>query len=174
MFIGVVKMNLKIAGVVNDSVVDGPGIRYTIFTQGCIHNCKCCHNPQTHSLNDGYYIEIDDLVNKIKRNPLLQGITISGGEPFLHIRECFELAKQVKELGLDVIVYTGYTFEELSQMKYTNDNIELFFKYIDYLVDGKFIAELKDLELKFIGSKNQRIIDIKKTIINNKIILANL
>lgn len=153
-------MKIRIAGTVNDSVVDGPGIRFVVFTQGCKHNCKGCHNPDTHDINGGYTVDIEDLLKKMFSNPLCDGITVSGGEPFLQINEVAEMCKKTKENGLNVIVYTGFTWEELIK---NNENMKII-NFVDFLIDGKFIEELKSLDIKFRGSKNQRIIDVKKSL----------
>ena len=105
-------MKLRIAGTVNDSIVDGPGIRFTIFTQGCPHHCEGCHNPQTHDFNGGEIVEADEIIEKIKKNPLLDGVTFSGGEPFCQAETLADIGKEIKSLGLNVITYTGYTFDE--------------------------------------------------------------
>lgn len=149
---------LRISGIVEESIVDGPGIRLTVFTQGCSHNCAGCHNPQTHDYNGGVETQIDDILEMIKQNPLLDGITISGGEPFDQGKSCAYLAKKVKEMGLGVVVYTGYDYEYLlKKEKYR----ELLFQ-ADILVDGEFDIKKMDLTLPFRGSTNQRIIDLNK------------
>lgn len=151
---------IRIAGIEEESIVDGPGIRMVIFAQGCKHNCIGCHNPESHSFNGGELMDVEEIINRIKENPLLDGITLSGGEPFEQAEECGVLAKKVKELGLNVITYTGYTFEEvLTKEKFTKLLIQT-----DTLIDGKFDIEQKSLMLKFRGSKNQRVIDVKKFI----------
>ena len=109
-------MKIRVSGIITDSIVDGPGFRHVVFTQGCNHNCKGCHNPQTHDLNGGYFKEIDEIIEDIKNNPLLKGLTLSGGEPFLQPKECLMLAKKTKELGKDVLAYSGYTYEELKEL----------------------------------------------------------
>jgi len=149
---------IRIAGIVEESIVDGPGIRLVVFTQGCNHNCDGCHNPESHSFSGGKLIEIEDILDMIKENPLLDGITFSGGEPFEQAFECSILAKKVKDLGLNVIVYTGYTFEQILK----NDQFKELLLQTDTLIDGKFDIEQKSLMLKFRGSKNQRIIDVKR------------
>lgn len=149
---------LRISGIVDESIVDGPGIRLTVFTQGCSHNCAGCHNPGTHDYNGGKEIQIDEILDMIKQNPLLDGITISGGEPFDQCSSCANLAKKVKELGLSVVVYTGYDYEYLlKKEKYRGLLLEA-----DILVDGKFDMKKMDLTLPFRGSTNQRIIDLNK------------
>ena len=159
---------IKIAGIVEESIVDGPGIRFVIFTQGCPHKCVGCHNPQTHDFNMGRYENIDKLAQKIDENPLLSGITLSGGEPFLQSLELSKLIEKIKNKNLNVITYTGFTYEELIQSK-NKDVLDLLNK-TDILIDGKFILELKDENLMFRGSSNQRAIDVKKSMKENRII----
>ena len=161
-------MQIRIAGVVNDSIVDGPGIRYTVFFQGCTHNCLNCHNPGTHDVNGGYLIDTDEIINKVKNNPLLDGITLSGGDPLLQVEGVIELSKKCKQLGLNVVCYTGFTFEELKKFK----DFDRIVQDIDYLIEGKYVDSLRDLSLKYRGSSNQRIIDIKKSLSSGQIILC--
>lgn len=161
---------IRIAGKVNDSIVDGPGIRYTIFFQGCPHHCPGCHNPETHDFNGGHFEDIDDIMKEIKSNPLLLGVTISGGEPFSQEAELLTLVKEIRKTNLNIMVYTGYTFENLINSDIITKEI---LNNIDYLVDGPFILKERDLELIFRGSRNQRYIDVKKTLKENKIILVD-
>lgn len=156
-------MELRIAGTVNDSIVDGPGIRFTIFTQGCPHNCEGCHNPQTHDFNGGTVVDTDELLEKIKGNPLLDGVTYSGGDPFCQAHALAVLGKEIKALGLDIITYTGYTFEKLYADRDKNGWGELL-EVTDYLIDGPFILAQKDWEIKFRGSSNQRYIDCQESL----------
>ena len=156
-------MELRIAGTVNDSIVDGPGIRFTIFTQGCPHNCEGCHNPQTHDFSGGTLVDTDELLEKIKGNPLLDGVTFSGGEPFCQAHVLAELGKEIESLGMDVITYTGYTFEKLYENRDQNGWGELL-SVTDYLIDGPFILDKKDWEIKFRGSSNQRYIDCQESL----------
>lgn len=149
---------IRIAGIKEESIVDGPGIRFVVFTQGCKHKCKGCHNPQTHSFSGGALMDIDEIVNKIKGNPLLKGITLSGGEPFEQVEACLELTKKVKALGLDVFCYSGYSIGEILK----DEKKRKLLDEIDILVDGKFILEEKNSLLKFRGSENQRIINIEE------------
>lgn len=166
-------MNLRLASdLTRDSIVDGPGLRMVIWTQGCIHHCYKCHNPQTHKLDDGIIVSTDYIIKEIRKLKLHRGITLSGGEPFLQPRGLYEIAKSASKYGLDVWCYTGFMFEELiskSNPLYI-DNIKLL-KYIDVLVDGKFIYEKKDVRLKFRGSSNQRIIDVKNSLKQNELVL---
>lgn len=166
---------IRIAGYVDDSIVDGPGIRFTIFTQGCAHHCFNCHNPETWAFDKGKDVDIDELISKIKRNPLLQGITLSGGDPLYQVNACLELVKKVKELNsdLDIIIYTGFTFEELANNFKKNNDLLLLLKLSDILIDGKYEDSLRDLTLRFRGSSNQRVINLKKTFLEEKIVLEN-
>lgn len=161
---------IRIAGIVDDSIVDGPGIRLTVFFQGCLHNCDGCHNPTTHDINGGYLVSVDEIISKILSNPLLSGVTFSGGEPLLQIDNCINLAKKIKEMNLNIILYTGYNFEEIIKLQ----NGKELLKYIDYVIDGKYIKEKRSLELKYRGSSNQRIINVNRTLLSNEIIIKEL
>lgn len=160
-------MELRISGIIEESVVDGPGIRFVIFTQGCYHNCIQCHNQSTHDPNGGSIIQIDNLLEMIKKNPLLDGVTFSGGEPLIHTVPLTELAKECHKLGLNVISYTGFTWEDLMKNK---RHFADYLKQVDVLIDGPFKVELKSLCLSFRGSSNQRIIDVKKSLESDKLV----
>lgn len=166
-------MELRIAGTVNDSIVDGDGLRFTIFTQGCPHHCKGCHNPQTHDFNGGEVTETSLLLEKIKGNPLLDGVTFSGGEPFCQAEQLAELGRQIKKLGLNIVTYTGYTFEQLYAERDKNGWGDLL-SVTDILIDGQFVEELKDWEVKFRGSSNQRYIDCQKSLEKGIVVLAEI
>jgi len=165
---------IKIAGIVKESIVDGPGIRLVIFTQGCVHNCIGCHNPETHSFSNGYYMDIEKIIEMVRSDPLLDGITLSGGEPFHQGKGCAILAKKVKKMGLNIVTYTGYTFEDLMKEIDINSGWKELLFETDILIDGKFDIEKKSLLLKFRGSENQRIIDVKSSLEKNKVIIANI
>ncbi len=166
-------MKIKVAGTVNDSIVDGPGIRYTIFTQGCSHKCPGCHNPQTHDPEGGQLRDIEDIFGEVKANPLLRGITLSGGEPFEQPVPCIELVKRCKTIGLDIWAYTGYLFEEIYEGKLGQAACDLLC-LCDVIVDGSYMQDLKTLGLRFRGSSNQRIIDVEKTLENKSIVEIEL
>ena len=156
---------IRIAGLVSESYVDGDGIRFAIFMQGCLRHCEGCHNPETHALDGGRLIDTAEIIAEIKKNPLLDGITLTGGEPLLQVESAKEIARAAKSFGLSVWCYTGYKLEELPP-----DAKELL-ENIDVLIDGAFIEGLRDLELQFRGSRNQRIIDVKRTLEQKKIVL---
>ena len=158
-------MQIRIAGLVPESFVDGDGIRFAIFMQGCRRNCAGCHNPETHDLNGGRLVDTDEIISAIKKNPLLDGITLTGGEPLLQISAADELARAAKNFGLSVWCYTGYTFENLPP------EAEPLLENVDVLIDGEFIEGLRDLDLQFRGSRNQRVIDLKKTRTRNELVL---
>lgn len=162
-------MELRIAGTVNDSIVDGPGIRFTIFTQGCPHHCEGCHNPQTHSFEGGELVDIDVIFKKIQGNPLLDGVTFSGGEPFCQAQALAVLGKAVKDIGLNVITYTGYDFEYLYE-NHCKNGYGALLEVTDILIDGKFVLAKKDWNIKFRGSSNQRYIDCKASLAEGKAI----
>lgn len=158
---------IRTSGFINDSIVDGPGLRYVIFTQGCKHNCPGCHNPQTHDINGGTLTDISEIKANIEKNGLLDGITFSGGEPFLQPEACAEIAKWAKDRGLNIISFSGFTYEQLLEMP----NVQDFLNLVDILIDGPFILSQKSLNLSFRGSKNQRVIDLNETRKQNKIVL---
>ena len=161
---------LRIAGIISESVVDGPGVRYTIFTQGCPHNCEGCHNPQTHDFEGGYFADTDDLFDEMMADPLIRGVTLSGGEPFEQPRPLAELAARVHAAGKDVIAYSGYTYEELLDKSHKEPAIMDLLLNTDTLIDGQFVREQMDLELKFRGSANQRVIDVKRSLEKGQVV----
>jgi anaerobic ribonucleoside-triphosphate reductase activating protein len=155
--------SLRISGIVEESCVDGPGLRYTVFTQGCRRNCKGCHNHATHDEDGGYFADVQSILTQFAGNPLLAGITFSGGEPFLQAVPLAFLAEQIKALGKNVFTYSGYTFEELLRLINTDSvlgpAVEKLLFFTDTLVDGPYIEEQRDLTLLFRGSSNQRLLD---------------
>lgn len=154
---------LRISGIVPESIVDGPGFRYVIFTQGCPHHCPGCHNPQTHDFDAGTWADGEAILREIRENTLLAGVTFSGGEPFCQAAPLAELAREVHKMGKNVFVYTGYVYEKLLEKAKTDDGIAALLKETDTLVDGPYIEALRDLELRFRGSSNQRIIELGHT-----------
>ena len=160
-------MKIRIAGLVKESITDGRGIRYTIFTQGCPHGCKGCHNPDSHDPCGGYIADTDDMLREIKADPLLKGVTFSGGEPFIQPVPLTELARKVHGIGKDVTVYSGWTYEELCTMN--SPEVQALLDESDVLVDGRYDEALRNLELSFRGSENQRLIDLNATRENGRI-----
>jgi anaerobic ribonucleoside-triphosphate reductase activating protein len=152
---------MRIADVISDSIVDGPGLRMTVFTQGCPHRCPGCHNPQTHDPNGGMEYSIASILAFAAENPLLDGLTLSGGEPFAQAADCAALARGAHEMGLNIWCYTGYTYEELLARAVPAE-LELL-NACDVLIDGPFLQSERSLELHWRGSKNQRIIDLNAT-----------
>ena len=161
---------LRIAGVQRESIVDGPGIRYVVFTQGCPHHCPGCHNPETHDFNAGKLVNIKDIEADIKKNPLVRGVTISGGEPFVQAKMVNKLINDLKqEKPYDFMVYTGYKFENLvDSANEQNGYLELL-NNTDILMDGRFVEELKNENTIFRGSTNQRAIECKSSLETGKI-----
>ena len=154
---------IRLFGLVTDSIVDGPGFRVSIFTQGCPHHCEGCHNPGSHDPAAGKEWTLDEVEKKFTGNPLLDGITLTGGEPFQQPAACAELARRAHQKGLNVWSYSGYTYEKLREMAQRDEGVNALLSEIDVLVDGPFLLKERSLELLYCGSKNQRIIDMKKT-----------
>ncbi len=162
---------LRIAGTISESIVDGPGFRYVVFTQGCPHHCEGCHNPQTHDFAGGEDVDPEILLKEFQMNPLLSGITFSGGEPFCQPAPLIELAKAVHTLGKHVMAYSGYTFEQLLDAR---DEKRELLEQCDVLVDGPFVQSLHDPLLHFRGSSNQRLIDVPRSLEQHTVVEAAL
>ena len=155
---------IRLSGITRESIVDGLGFRYVLYAQGCPHRCKGCHNPSTHSFEGGELVDVEDIVYDIKSYTMLDGITCSGGECFEKAEQFAIIAKEAKAMGLNVWAYTGYTLEEIMQYQNERSGWNNFIKYIDVLVDGRYQEDNKDLSLCFRGSRNQRLIDMQKTL----------
>ena len=149
---------LRLAGVVRESVVDGPGVRYVVFAQGCPHRCPGCQNPETWDPAGGYELGLAELVADIRGNPLLQGVTFSGGEPFAQAAGFARLGEILRAEGYDIVTYTGYTYEELLQRQ--EPGIKHLLAVTDLLIDGPYLEKERDITLPFRGSRNQRLIDV--------------
>lgn len=158
------------ADIQPDSILDGSGIRTVIWFQGCLHNCKGCQNPETHDMNGGIVVDVDELKMKLKYLKYQSGITLSGGDPFFQPEAALEIAKFAKSIGLNVWAYTGFTYEALLSDKSRLDLL----KYVDVLVDGKFMIDKKSLNCKFRGSTNQRLIDVKKSMEAGGVVLYDV
>ena len=149
-------MNMRIAGIVNDSIVDGPGLRLAIFAQGCPHHCPGCHNPESHDFAGGSDMDTEKIIARMDANPLLDGITLTGGEPFEQPDACRILADAAHARGLNVWAYSGYTFEQLCAVPEKRRLLEA----CDVLGDGPFLLAERSLDLRFRGSKNQRVLKV--------------
>lgn len=154
-----------------DSLVDGEGLRMVLWCQGCDLNCPGCHNPETHDIYGGKEYEIEEIKKQLYKNKdKYNGLTLSGGHPFLQIDACSEIADYCHEIGLNVWIYTGYTYEHIIKDK----KLTKLLRKCDILVDGAFVLDLRTVTLPFRGSSNQRIIDIQKSLKNNKVILYKI
>lgn len=162
-------MDIRIFGLEGDSIVDGPGIRLAVFTQGCIHHCEGCHNPESHDLNGGKIYDTDKIIKYASENPLYDGVTLTGGDPFYQPVPCAVIAEGVKKLGLNVWTFTGYTWEQI--MESGNEDFMRLLKATDVLVDGRFELDKRSLELKFKGSSNQRTIDVQESLKKGEVVL---
>ncbi len=165
---------LRLFGEVKESITDGPGLRYAIFAQGCPHYCVGCHNPESHSFTDGYLIRGEEILEEIGKNPLLDGVTFSGGEPFMQAEEFAQMAKVVRSHNLSVIVFSGYTYEELLDLSKERKGYMDLLMNVDILIDGRFEIEKKSMDLRFRGSTNQRAIDVQKSLASGEIALFQL
>lgn len=159
---------MQIAGIIDDSVVDGPGVRYTVFTQGCAHNCPGCHNPETHDYNGGQTVNTQDILADIAQFKYINAVTFSGGEPLDQPEAVGELARELKAKNYHVLIFSGYTFEEIL----TNPAKLAALQNADTLIDGRFNPALKDLNLRFRGSSNQRIINVPQSLVCGRVCLA--
>jgi anaerobic ribonucleoside-triphosphate reductase activating protein len=161
---------MRLAGITPESLVDGPGLRYVIFTQGCLHCCPRCHNQESWDINGGKEYSVKQIIRLLKQQKKTKrGITFSGGEPFLQATELAELAIAAHKMGLDLVTYTGFTYEEL--LEDNNDGVKALVSASDILIDGKYIHRLRSVKLQFRGSSNQRIIDMAKTREKGQIVL---
>ena len=150
--------SLLLSGIVEDSIVDGPGLRLSVFVQGCPHHCPGCHNPQTHDFNAGYEMDLLDIFRKYTENPLLAGVTFSGGEPFCQAGPLARLGALIHERGGEVITYTGYLYEDLASRAAADQDIAGLLAVTDLLIDGPYIDSLRSLDSPFRGSSNQRLL----------------
>jgi len=150
---------LRVAGVIEESIVDGPGIRFVLFLQGCRLHCTGCQNPQTWDFDGGTLVPAEEVLERIKTNPLVHGVTFSGGEPFEQAEALLPLAAALKAQGYHLMAFSGYTLEQLLLKADRRSLLEK----LDHLVDGPFVEAEKSLELRFRGSRNQRIINVQAT-----------
>lgn len=176
-------MSFRVANIVKDSIVDGEGYRYVIFFQGCNHNCYGCHNPQTHSFDGGVELDDNDIIADLEKcnKAGLMDITLSGGDPFFQAKQILSLVKTLKEKDYNIWAYTGFIFDEFLNFinkkdcdkRITHDMINLL-HYIDVVVDGPFVLSKRTVEGRFVGSTNQRLVDVHKSLIENKVVLYEI
>lgn len=160
---------IRMCGVEPESIVDGPGFRYVAFVQGCPHRCPGCHNPESHDPKGGFDMTVQQVFDEIRANPYLSGVTFSGGEPFEQVHALLALAHMIKDAGLGLMSYSGYTYEELTG-RHDPETDELL-GLLDILVDGRYVEKLRNLTLVYRGSENQRVIDMNKTREEGRIVL---
>ena len=161
---------MRIYGLVQDSIVDGPGWRFTCFVQGCPHHCPGCHNPDSHAFDGGTEMTCDEVIRKMLSNPLTDGLTLSGGEPFAQAADCLTIAKAAHEYGLNVWSFSGWTFDHL--LSNGTDEQKALLRELDVLVDGPFLLEQRSLTLAWRGSKNQRVIDVQASLAAGEVVLV--
>jgi len=160
---------MKIYGLVQDSIVDGPGFRFVCFVQGCPHHCPGCHNPDSHESAGGTEMTVDEVIKKMLSNPLTDGLTLSGGEPFAQAADCLTIARAAHEHGLNVWGYSGWTYDHL--LKEGSDDQKALLRELDVLVDGPFLLAERSLSLAWRGSRNQRVIDVPSSLAAGEVIL---
>lgn len=158
---------MRIAGLVQDSIVDGVGIRFTVFVQGCGHHCPGCHNPQTHDPLGGREMRVEEIVTEMRSNPLTDGLTLSGGEPFDQPEGCLALAEAARAEGLNVWAYSGYRYEQLL----ADEKKAALLRAVDVLIDGPFLLAERSLALPWRGSRNQRVIDVQRSLAAGEAVL---
>ena len=149
---------MRISSTMHDSIVDGPGLRYVVFAQGCPHRCPGCHNPETQDPAGGREVAVGEIIKDMLKNPLTDGLTLSGGEPFSQAEDCAKIARAAREAGLNVWCYTGWTVEELRK----NPGADVLLREVDVLVDGPYNEAERSLNLQWRGSANQRVIDLRE------------
>ncbi len=163
-------MKLRVAGIVEDSIVDGPGLRLTVFAQGCGRRCPGCHNPDTWDPSAGTEVETENILEMMTANPLLDGLSLSGGEPFDQAAAFAGLARGARKKGYHVMAWSGYTFEELARDPVRRQLLEA----VDVLVDGPFVLEERSLDLPWRGSKNQRVLDAARSLAEGRPVEAEI
>ncbi len=161
-------MQIRLAGIVKESVVDGPGIRMVVFVQGCRHHCPGCHNENTQDPAGGYESTVDEVIAQLPTNSLISGVTFSGGEPFLQAGALAEIGRAARQRGLSIFTYTGFVFESLLAQRSNDEAIAALLSVTDVLIDGPFILEQRDIGLAYRGSSNQRLLDLPASLRQGK------
>ncbi|AEC02069.1 anaerobic ribonucleoside-triphosphate reductase activating protein [Parasphaerochaeta coccoides] len=167
------KGTIELAGFVDDSIVDGPGLRVTVFAQGCPHACPGCHNPETWTSGVGREMTVTDIYERIHRNPLFTGVTFSGGDPLFQPSGFADLATLCKAGGYEVACYTGWTFEELQERMKNEPDVRRLLEHVDVLIDGRFVRELRSLSAAWRGSTNQRILNVPESLLAGEAVLES-
>jgi anaerobic ribonucleoside-triphosphate reductase activating protein len=166
---------MRLSGITKESLVDGPGLRYVVFTQGCPHQCPHCHNGETWDFGGGNEFSVKQIIRMLKQQKKTKkGITFSGGEPFMQAAELAHVAHAARQMGWDVVTYTGFTYEELTQGSKDlpdPEGVKALLEASDILIDGKYVHTLRSTSLQFRGSSNQRIIDLAKTKEKGQVVL---
>jgi anaerobic ribonucleoside-triphosphate reductase activating protein len=157
---------LRVAGMVNDSIVDGPGLRFALFLQGCDKDCPGCHNQEARAQAGGEFLSPDAVFAKIRANPILTGVTFSGGEPLLQAAALIPLAELVRTAGLALAIYSGDRFEEI--LNRGAAHVLRLLSLADVLIDGPFLLSQKTLTLPFRGSANQRLLDLPRSLVAHR------
>lgn len=161
---------IRVSGIIPESIVDGPGIRFVLFVQGCPHHCPGCHNPDTHDFAGGYDMTVEQVMERINSQPVF-GVTLSGGEPFAQPEALVPLAEEIKKTGKHLMIYSGYTYEQLTDRH--DESTDALLHLADVLVDGRFLLEQKSLTLRFRGSANQRVIDLPQTLEKGQVVISH-
>lgn len=155
---------MRVLGYLPNSIVDGVGIRQVFFLAGCPHHCKGCHNPESWNPNGGEEYTVEEIVSKALSSRY--DVTFSGGEPLYQLTE-LNAVLSVIQRSKSIWVYTGYTWEQIME----NEALKSALPNIDVLVDGRFEEDKRNPEMRFRGSENQRIIDVKKSLTEGKVVL---
>lgn len=166
-------MKIRVAGIEKESVVDGPGLRFVIFTQGCNRRCVGCHNPDTWDFDGGQEMDTDEIFSQIEESRLIKGVTFSGGEPFEQAAACAWLAERIKGMDLDIVTYTGNTFEELQSKAFGDEDVKRLLGATDILVDGPYLEEERDWDAPFRGSRNQRLVLVQESLAAGRVVQKN-
>lgn len=161
---------VRLSGIIYESMVNGNGIRRVLFAQGCKHNCKGCFNPETHPLDGGELVDMNELVEDVISNPMLTGVTFSGGDPFEQAEKFAYMAEKIRNSGKNIWCYTGYTFEYIIRNFKIREGWEELIYNIDVLIDGKFDIQKSDKKIKYRGSTNQRVVDVKNSLCKGKVV----
>ena len=169
-----IQQTINIAGIMEDSIVDGPGLRTAIFAQGCPRRCEGCHNPESWAFGTGTDMTVQDLFWRVKKNPLVRGVTLSGGEPMEQAEALLPFAREVRARGRDLVIFSGYTFEQLLEMGTRRPAVRELLSLAFLLVDGRFVLAERDLTLRFRGSRNQRLLDPAASLAAGRAIEANV